>query len=526
VHATAHADAECSGLGEVAFSSRTNHDTARLPFADPPGAVRCARAAEYSETGVQPTDRQQWNEGSAQGFPVGDVFELAAEISRRLIERDDAALALPEPRELADSLDLTPPRESQPLETAAERMWRLFERTPSTTGHRFFNQLFGGRDDAALLGEIVAAVANTSMYTYKAAGAQVLAEQALISHMGSFVGWPECDGLFTPGGSMSNFAAMMIARNEAIDGARDTGYDSRRVAVYTSVEAHYSVRKNVGMLGMGRDNVRAIGTDTEGRMCPKMLDAAIREDIAAGVTPVMVVATSGTTVQGAFDPLREIAAVTGGHGVWLHVDGAYGGSLLLSKQRRHLLDGCELADSFTWDAHKMMGVPLTSSVALFRDSSLPLKHLDESATYLFQRDEATFNPGMRSLQCGRRNDSIKLWVAWQHHGDAGYERRIERLFALAAHAVAAVEAEPRFTLVKRPQSINTCFTVEGVDATEVCDLLDRAGRAKVSHGTVDGVATVRLVCVNPDLTEADLDAFFDHVRWAAGELLAGGQRSG
>ncbi len=499
---------------------RPDRDPARLPFADLPGAAWCARAAEYPETGVEPADQQGWNESSAQGSPLGDVLDLAAEIARRLMARDDEALVLPEPREFVELLDLTPPRESQPLESAAERMWRLFERTPSTTGRRFFNQLFGGRDDAALLGEIVAAVANTSMYTYKAAGAQVLAEQALIRHMGRFVGWHECDGLFTPGGSMSNFAAMLVARNEALEGARDGGLDSNRVAVYTSVEAHYSVRKNVGMLGLGRDNVRAIGTDTEGRMCPKMLDAAIRKDIAAGVTPVMVVATSGTTVQGAFDPLREIAAVTGEHGVWLHVDGAFGGSLLLSKHRRHLLDGCELADSFTWDAHKMMGVPLTSSVALFRDPSLPLKHLDESATYLFQRDEATFNPGMRSLQCGRRNDSIKLWVAWQHHGDAGYERRVERLFALAAHAVAAVEAEPRFTLVKQPQSINICFTVEGVDATEVCDLLDRAGRAKVSHGTVDGMATVRLVCVNPDLTEADLDAFFDHVRWAAGELLA------
>ncbi len=465
---------------------------------------------------MESPDQHNWHDAASVG--EGDVFDLAAEIARRLIARDGEIAPLPDARRVESELDLAPPRRGQPMEAVAERLWRVLEYTPNTAGKRYFNQLFAGRDEGALLGEIVAAVANNSMYTFKAAGAQVLAERALLRHMGAKVGWSDCEGAFTPGGSMSNFAAMLVARNVAIEGVRERGFDGRPLAVYTSAESHYSIRKNAGMLGLGRDSVRAIATDTEGRMRPDALRDAIDTDLAAGITPVMIIATAGTTVQGAFDPIRDIAGVAGERGVWLHVDGAFGGSLLLSAKHRAALDGCELADSFTWDAHKMMGVPLTCSVALFRDAGRLQRSLDESASYLFQRDEDDYNPGVRSLQCGRRNDALKLWVAWQRLGDEGYERRVERQFALAAHAVAVIEADPQLTLTKRPQSINVCFEIAGVDAREVCDLLDREGRIKVSHGTVDGRATVRLVCANPDLTEADIDEFFVEIRRAAAVL--------
>lgn len=447
-----------------------------------------------------------------------DVFDLAAAIARRLIEADDTPLALPDPRDLETELPLDPPDQGAPLETVAERLALLLRYTPSTAGARFFNQLFAGREEAALLGEIVAATANNSMYTFKAAGAQVLMERALIRHMAAKVGWPEAEGAFTPGGSLSNFTAMLLARNAAIDGARERGLDGRTPAIYTSADSHYSIRKNAGMLGTGRDNVRAIATDEHGRMRPDALDEAIAADLESGVVPVMINATAGTTVQGAFDPFRELAEIARRRSVWLHIDAAFGGSLLLSRTRRHLLDGCELADSFTWDAHKMMGVPLTCSVILLRTPGILQNNLDESASYLFQRDEDAFNPGVRSLQCGRRNDALKLWTAWQHFGDEGYADRIERQLALTAHAVATVRRDPDLTLVREPQSINICFTVRDVDAARLCDRLDREGRMKVSHGEVDGVDTVRLVCANPAHDEAHIDAFFRELRETAATL--------
>jgi len=472
-----------------------------------------------TEAGLKQTGAGNRHGGVGGGSAgVGDVFELAAELARGLIARDGLRAPLPDPQRVEGMLALRPGDQGLALEDVAARLGRLVELTPSTAGPRFFNQLFAGRDDAALLGEIVAATANNSMYTYKAAGAQILMERALIAHMASKVGWSDAEGAFTPGGSLSNLAAMLVARNETIEGARNRGLDGRPVAIYTSAESHYSIRKDAGMLGIGRDNVRAVAADADGRMMPGALDDAIAQDKRAGVTPLMINATAGTTVLGAFDPVREIAAVARRQGVWLHVDGAFGGSVLLSRGRRHMLDGCELADSFTWDAHKVMGVPLTCSVVLFPKRGQLQRSLDESASYLFQRDDDEYNPGVRSLQCGRRNDALKLWTAWMHHGDEGYERRIERLFALAQYATARIEADPDLTLVKRPPFVNICFTVRGVDAAEVCDRLDREGRIKVSHGTVDGRPTVRLVCANPQLSEHDLDQFFGETKAVADAL--------
>src|SRR5690606_15494221 len=131
-----------------------------------------------------------------------------------------------------------------------------------------------------------------------------------------------------------------------------------------SAASHYSIRKAAGLAGLGRDGVRTVPVDAEGRMEPEALARMIEEDRATGVVPVMINATAGTTVLGAFDPLPAIADVAERARVWLHVDAAYGGSILLSPRHRGLLAGCERADSLTWDAHKLLNVPLTCSALL------------------------------------------------------------------------------------------------------------------------------------------------------------------
>ena len=132
----------------------------------------------------------------------------------------------------------------------------------------------------------------------------------------------------------------------------------------------------------------------------------------------------------------------------------------------------------------------------------------EDATYLFQDDTDELNPGTRSLQCGRRNDVLKLWTAWRVHGDAGYRARLVALRDLALHARDRVVADPDLALVREPESLNVCFTVRGVPADRLCTELNRAGRAMVSHAIVDGSPVVRLVFLDPGVSAADVDAFF------------------
>jgi glutamate/tyrosine decarboxylase-like PLP-dependent enzyme len=163
----------------------------------------------------------------------------------------------------------------------------------------------------------------------------------------------------------------------------------------------------------------------------------------------------------------------------------------------------------------MMGVPLQCSVLLLARRGELGRSLDETADYLFQAHADDFNPGHRSIQCGRRNDAFKLWAAWLRLGDRGWDERIRRQLELARLAAAKIEADPELELVEPPASINVCFAARGADSAAICDWLDREGRLKIGHGTFAGRSALRLVCVNPDLEEADLEAIFEEVRVAA-----------
>ncbi|GJM18178.1 MAG: L-2,4-diaminobutyrate decarboxylase [Phycisphaeraceae bacterium] len=394
-------------------------------------------------------------------------------------------------------------------EEALERLRRVALATPTTGGTRFVNQLFAGRERVATAAEMLTAVLNNSMYTYKAAGPQVLVERVVLERMLAKAGMTGGDGMFTPGGSLSNLAGMIIGRNEVVGDVREGGFDGRGRTVYVSAESHYSLTKNANMIGIGRTGVRPVEADTGGRMIPEALSAAIARDRAAGESPLMVVATSGTTVMGAFDPIDALADIAGREDLWLHVDGAFGGTALMHPEHRGLMAGIERADSLTWDAHKMMGVPLICSVVLTRKAGMTRKHFDESASYLFQQDfggeHGWLNPGTRSLQCGRRNDALKLWAQWQALGDDGYAKRVERQMELARAAADLVRADGRMTLSFDPAWINVCFEVTGKSSAAICDDLNDSGVLKVGFGIVHGRRVIRLVTVDPALGEADVE---------------------
>lgn len=441
------------------------------------------------------------------------LSELALAFAR--LDDTQAVRPVLEPDQAFESLGLALPEHGLDIDTVLDRVGQVLAASPSTSGPRFFNQLFAGRDPAASVADMLASLANNSMYTYKVAGPMVLIENLLVREMGALAGFSDPEGIFTPGGSLSNLAALLCARNTVVPGAREDGVDGRPLRIYSSKEAHYSIRKGVGMLGMGRNNVVSIPCDEVGRMNPAALDAAISADVAAGLTPTMINATAGTTVQGAFDPIDPIADVAEKHGIWLHVDGAFGGTMLLSAQRRHLLDGLHRADSFTWDAHKMMGVPLICSVILVRKRGLLTALLNESASYLFQGDTDLHNPGTRSLQCGRRNDVLKLWAAWQYHGRAGYAARVERQIELAQALADEIEAADDFALTRRPASLNVCFELRGHPSAQLCTQLNARGLAMVGHGIVDGRNIIRAAILNPELKREDLSALLNAIREAA-----------
>jgi len=438
---------------------------------------------------------------------LNDVLRIAQD----LLRAEDASTPQPRvpPADMRDQLDLSLSQQGLDQPAVVSLMEQVVAAWPRTSDARFVNQLFAGRIPIATAAEMLTGLLNLSLYTYKAAGPHVLLEGEVVRHMCQLAGFPKGDGIPVPGGSIANLIGMMLGRQQAVPGIREHGADGRKHCFYLSADGHYSVVKNAGIMGVGREQVRRIPCDELGRMQPAALQAALREDLAAGHVPCTVIATAGTTVLGAFDPLEELADICQEHGIWLHVDGALGGSLLLHPPSRPLLRGLERADSLTWDAHKAMGVPMAASLILTRQPGQLAALLNEDANYLFQADDPDLNPGTRSIQCGRRNDAFKLWAAWKALGDEGWERRFELQFALTRHARARILAEPRLRLTQEPASLTVCFEVEGVSSSWLCQRLHEEGLAVLGYGIVRGREVIRLVTVNPQTTPEQLDTMFD-----------------
>lgn len=455
-------------------------------------------------------------------LPKGEAFtpdtlarmSALARMFLELEKREPVAPHLP-PEELASLLDLSLAQEGLPLDRVFAMLGRVMETTPRTCTPAFFNQLYAGRDAVPTAAEMLTALMNTSMYTYRVAGPHALIEHELMRHMATKVGYAEGEGIICPGGSIANLCAMIIARNEARPGIQDEGHDGRPMVAYASEEAHYSLNKAAAMTGIGRRNLRAIPADARGRMVPDALRSAIAADRERGAEPFMIIATAGTTVLGAFDPIDDLASIAEESGLWLHVDGALGGSFLVSERLRPLLRGSDRSNSFNWNPHKLMGVPLSCSPLLTREQGLLKKHFKEPADYLFQSDPEKFDHGTMSIQCGRRNDALKIWAAWKRHGDAGYARRVEHLCDLVQYAADRVRRDPTFVLTAEPESVCLCFEVTGRQSEEICERLLLEQRAMVGHAVVRGRKVIRLACANPEVTEADLDRFFDHIRAVA-----------
>ncbi|XP_069828276.1 cysteine sulfinic acid decarboxylase isoform X2 [Dendropsophus ebraccatus] len=409
------------------------------------------------------------------------------------------------------------------------------------TGHpRFFNQLFSGLDRHTLTGRIITEALNTSQYTYEVAPVFVLMEDEVLRTMRSFIGWKTGDGIFCPGGSISNMYAMNVARFQRFPECKEKGMNALpRLVVFTSQESHYSVQKGAAFLGIGTDNVILVDTNDRWKIMPEDLEHKIQKVKDKGSVPFLVSATCGTTVFGAFDPLEGIAEVCERHGLWLHVDAAWGGSALLSSRHRHLLKGIERADSVTWNPHKLLGVGLQCSAFLLRDTTILEQCHAAKATYLFQTDKfysLEYDTGDKSIQCGRRVDCLKLWLMWKALGSKGLERRVDKVLEHTRYLVEEMKKRKGFQLVMEPEFVNLCFwyippslrnqenspdfwtRLEKV-APVVKERMMKKGSMMVGyqpHGS--RVNFFRQIVVNPEVTKEDLDFFLDETERLSEDL--------
>lgn len=321
----------------------------------------------------------------------------------------------------------------------------------NTWDQGFMDKLTASTNPVGVISEIVLAILNTNVHVYHVSPALTVIEKVTAKAMASYFGFtgPLAGGVTCQGGSASNFTSMVIARNALYPDCKVNGGEGYRFVVFTSVHGHFSVQKAAVACGMGSASVIGVPVDASGRMNTRALRELVIEAKSQGRTPLYVNSTAGTTVLGMYDPVRKIREICDEFGMWLHVDGSWGGSVAFSSKHRYKLAGTELADSLTINPQKMLNVPMTCSFLLTND----LRRFHDAnslrAGYLFHdpEDEEVWDLADLTLQCGRRADSLKMALAWIYYGAEGFEKGIDHAFDMAAHLADLVEKSPDFELI-------------------------------------------------------------------------------
>ncbi|KAI1770158.1 glutamate decarboxylase [Hypoxylon cercidicola] len=374
------------------------------------------------------------------------------------------------PQELVKKLNISMPEEGVGREGFLDIVQTILRYSVNTWDQGFMDKLYSSINPVGVASELVLTVLNTNVHIYKTSPALTIIEKTVAKRLATLFGFkgPRAGGVTCQGGSASNLTSLVIARNTLFPETKTSGNAGHRFALFTSEHGHYSVEKAAVACGMGSDSVVKVAVDSAGRMVPSALREAIQGARDVGKTPLYVNATAGTTVWGSYDLFAEIAPICKEAGLWLHVDGSWGGPAIFSPSQRHKLAGAEHADSLTVNPHKMLNVPVPCSFLLTSDVSVFQRANTLRAGYLFHDpgdgdgdsdSDEIWDLADLTLQCGRRGDALNLALAWVYYGETGLARRVDGAFAAAAHLATLVQQSGDFALLSSnpPPCLQVCF---------------------------------------------------------------------
>lgn len=373
----------------------------------------------------------------------------------------------------------------------------------------------------ALAAEVAISALNPSLDSFDQAPAATMLESAMTRWLCQRAGFGDRAGAtFTSGGTMSNFMGLLLARDTFSrsrwnHSCREHGLhpESSRMRILCSADAHFSLHKSAHQLGLGMSSIVPVKTDKSKRMSMDALEQTIAELDRQGSLPIAVVATAGTTDFGAIDPIADIAELARRHKIWLHVDAAYGGALLMSRRHRHRLDGLALADSIAIDFHKAFLQPVSCGAFLAR----------ESADFDFIRFESDYlNPSSRSedappdlvdrsILTTRRFDALKLWMSLRMLGAENFAELVDRPLDLATRAAELIAAEPRLHLLIPPELGCIVFRYIGTANDDAVNealpgYVLREGLAVLGHTKIDGAPCLKFTLLNPRTGLAEIES--------------------
>jgi aromatic-L-amino-acid decarboxylase len=411
---------------------------------------------------------------------------------------------------------------------------------------RFFGYVSAPGTAVAAFADLLASTLNANLTAWRSAPAPVEIERLAIDWIRTALGCPPgWDGLFTSGGSLANFTALAAARHVhcgAGVGEEGMSAGARRLRIYISSEGHHSTDKAAALLGIGRANVVRIQVDDALRMDLAALERQIAADRAAGFEPFCVVASAGTVVTGAIDPLAAIAALARREDLWMHVDACYGGFARLAESARERFAGMELADSIALDPHKWLFLPADCGCLLYRDPAALGGAFALGADYTrIAQTEAreAFAFWDYGPELTRRFRALKVWMTLAHVGVRALGEAIEGNLDRARHLAELVAASDDFELMAPVELSIFCLRHldAGARASAARDeaderrldawnerlllALQRDGSSYLSNATIGGRFALRGCVLNYRTTREDMEILLDDLRRSAARLTAG-----
>ena len=404
------------------------------------------------------------------------------------------------------------PSQGRPVtEVVNEMINEVYKYSGNANHPRFFGFVPGPASSVSWLGDVM-----TSAYNIHAGGSKLAPtvnciEQEVIRWLSSQVGFGKSSGgIFVSGGSMANITALTAARDKKLND------ETLHLGVaYVSDQTHSSVAKGLRVIGISNSRIRRISTNEKFQINMDELKNAIEKDKEKGLIPFVVIGTAGTTNTGSVDPLKEIAALCEEHELWFHVDGAYGGSVLLSPKYKHLLDGIELADSVSWDAHKWLFQTYGCAVVIAKDIRDLYRSFHVNPEYLkdIQSDNDFVNMWDIGIELTRPARGLKLWLTLQVLGSELIGSAIEHGFQLAQWAEEEVKGKENWEIISPAQLAILNFRYAPDDLSDeqkdelnnkVSARLIESGYAAIFTTVLNGKTVLRLCAIHPEATQEDI----------------------
>ena len=456
------------------------------------------------------------------------LIDWLADYHKSLAERP--VMSVSRPGEIAAQLPASPPNDPEPFADVLADLDRIVVPGLSLWQHpRFFGYFPANAQPAGILGDLLSTGLGVLGLSWQSSPAITEIETAVLDWMRQMTGLSAAwHGVIQDTASTSTLVALITARE------RTTGYalsrgglqaEPRPLVIYVSAQSHSSVDKAALLAGFGRANLRLVPCDERYAMRAEALEAQIEQDLAAGLVPCAVVATTGTTATTAIDPVAAIAAVSQKHGLWLHVDCAMAGSAMILPECRWMWEGIESADSLVINAHKWLGAPFDCSLYYVRDPVHLVRVMSTNPSFL----QSTVDDEVRNLRdwgipLGRRFRALKLWFLIREEGVTGLQARLRRDMANAQWLAGEVANTPHWQVVAPVALQTVCLrhTPQGLSGEALdahtkawAEAINRSGAAYLTPATLDGRWMVRVSIGSLNTEAEDVAAVWKAIRQAA-----------